>query len=258
MSHRASTSIEIRLFKALQTNSWRAVSLIDLIFPASSRIISERDRPCYRYSGNPIRISPHIPHCHELKCVIQFPPPHFQTATKTWKNPILLFFPMPVLHQVFKNNKIKVFNGADPKKQISVRRPVRGKTSAQERLLQIMTFAAVTSNQSQEQGVSPRMAQTGAGEGRSSASISCCSDGLCSFTTVCIPHWLREGIVENRLKPLWKTANRYPLSFLWHDILLTENSICQESNKYEPDRTRVLQKAKEEKRKQCMKMYFTT
>lgn len=48
MSHRANMSIEIRLFKALKTNSWRVVSLIDMIFPASSRIILERDRQCYR------------------------------------------------------------------------------------------------------------------------------------------------------------------------------------------------------------------
>lgn len=86
MSPRANTSIEIRLFKALKTNSWRAVSLIDLIFPASSRIILERDRPYYRYSGNPIRVSPHIPHCHELKCVIQSPHT-FRQQVKPEKNP---------------------------------------------------------------------------------------------------------------------------------------------------------------------------
>lgn len=107
MSPRANTSIEIRLFKALKTNSWRAVSLIDLVFPASSRIILERDRPYYRYSGNPIRVSPHIPHCHELKCVIQSPHT-FRQQVKPQKNPqpyTLLFFPMPVLPWVFKNNK---------------------------------------------------------------------------------------------------------------------------------------------------------
>lgn len=168
---------------------------------------------------------------------------------------------MPVLPRVFINNIIKVFNGADPKKQISVR--PTGRRPQQERgiPLQIMTFAAVTSNQRQEQEVESQMAQAGAeGEARGCASTSCCSDGLslCSSTTVCIPRWLREGIVENRCKPLWKTAKRDPLSILWHDILLAENSICQESNKYEPDRTGVLQKAKKEKRKQCMKMYFTS
>lgn len=154
MSHRANTSIEIRLFKAVKTNSWRAVSLIELIFPASSRIISERDRPCYSYSGNPIRISPHIPHCHELKCVIQF-----HTASKTRKNPtksIPLFLPMPVLPGVFKSDIIKVFNRADPKKQIGVRRICGRPQHKGETLLQIMAFAAVTPTQSQEQEAEPQ------------------------------------------------------------------------------------------------------
>lgn len=47
--------------------------------------------------------------------------PHIQTASKTRKKTQTatpLLFPMPVLTQVFKTNLIKVFNGADPKKQI--------------------------------------------------------------------------------------------------------------------------------------------
>lgn len=76
---------------------------------------------------------------------------------------------MPVLPRVFINNIIKVFNWADPKKQISVR--PTGRRPQQERgiPLQIMTFAAVTSNQRQEQEV----------ESQDGTSRSRRSQGLC-------------------------------------------------------------------------------
>lgn len=57
-------------------------------------------------------------------------------------------------------------------------------------------------------------------------------------------------------RELWRTDSNLcgklppdiPLSFLWHGILLTENSICQESNKCEPDRTRSSSESKERKK----------
>lgn len=63
---------------------------------------------------------------------------------------------MPVLPGVFKNNIIKVFNGAGPKKQISVRRIPGRPQDKREILLQIMAFAAVTPAQSQELEAEPQ------------------------------------------------------------------------------------------------------
>lgn len=92
MSHTANTCIEIRLFKALNTNSWTIVSLIDPLFPASRRIILERESQ--HYSNQEI-VSGYLPIFLTvmLKCIIWFPHTLIQQVKKGRK--IITLFGSP-------------------------------------------------------------------------------------------------------------------------------------------------------------------